>query len=581
MSYTNYRREEKKFTATNFIEDQDATKKKTSVKSFETMKGDWREFCEYYKQYPDRFIDLIKPPNSKINLYFYQRMMLRILFRYEKVYFTFTRGTAKSFTQILALYLKCIMYPGTHLFIAAPTKMQAASISQENIEKIWEFFPILKNEIRKPYFSKDSTKLVFHNNSKLDVVQVAQTARGGRRNGGAIEEIVDETMKKDDLNEVVIPLMANNRIAACGGTDPYEPHKFQFYITTAGNRQSFAFEKMNEVLMEMANPRKKSFSLGAGYELPCMHGQLDIDFVHSLKESPTMNPLSFQREYESVWTGSSESSLVSLDDLNKCRVLNHPETKALDKKAEYILSYDVARSEGVSNASSALVVIKIIPRGDGTYQKHVINIFDFEGTHFLEQARFLKQKVNEYKASILVVDANGLGAGLVDQLVLEIDENPPYEVVNDDSYKQFKTGNSIPMVYALKSQRAETKSSDIHNVFIGAINNHGVKLLVSETTAKAEGLIKNIAETERDIEARMPYVQTDLLVDEIMNLEYKQSGNNTDVKQISRGINKDKFSALEYGLMYIHLLEKKNQQRSREKINPRDYLFFKQSKYYL
>lgn len=579
MSYLNYRHEDKKYTATNFIDDKDASKKKTSVKSFEIMKDDWRKFCEYYKQYPDKFIDLIKPPNSKINLYFYQRMMLRILFRYQKVYFTFTRGTAKSFTQILALYLKCIMYPSTHLFIAAPTKLQAANISQENIEKIWEFFPLLQNEVKNRYFSKDSTKLVFHNNSKLDVVQVAQSARGGRRNGGAIEEIVDEAMKKDTLNEVVLPLMANSRIATCGGTDPYEPHRFQYYITTAGNRQSFAFEKMKEVLLEMG-AGKNSFSIGAGYELPCMHGQLDIDFVHSMKESPTVSPLGFMREYESVWTGSSESSLVSLEDINKCRVIKKPELKAMDKNAEYILSYDVARSEGIANATSALVVIKIIPRGDGTYQKHVVNIYDFEGTLFLEQARFLKQKVNDYKASMLVVDANGLGTGLVDQLVLEIDENPPYEVINDDSYRQYRTGNSIPMVYALKSQRAETKASDIHNVFISSINNHDVKLLVSETAAKSEGLVKNQANSEKDIEIRMPYTQTDLLIDEIMNLEYKQSGNNTDVKRISRGINKDRFSALEYGLMYIHLLEKKNKTRKVERINPNDYLFFKQSKYY-
>ena len=171
--YNNYKRPEKKFTATNFIDDRDVSKKKTSVKSFQELKPEWRKFCEYYKQYPDRFIDLISPPDSKIKLFFYQRMMLRILFRSQKVYFTFTRGSAKSFTQILALYLKCVMHSGGHYFIAAPTKKQAANISQENIEKIWEYFPILQNEVKKYYFNKDSTKLVFHNNAKLDVEQLS------------------------------------------------------------------------------------------------------------------------------------------------------------------------------------------------------------------------------------------------------------------------------------------------------------------------------------------------------------------------------------------------------------------------
>src|SRR5690606_11440863 len=141
--------------------------------------------------------------------------------------------------------------------------------------------------------------------------------------------------------------------------------------------------------------------------------------------------LGFAREYESVWTGSSDKSLVSHEDLLDCRVLKKPEFKNMDKEALYILSYDVARASGKANANSALSVLKCLPRGDGTYQKHLVNIFSSEGTHFLEQAKFLKQKVNEFKASALIVDGNGLGNGLIDFLVTEIDENPPYSVIND------------------------------------------------------------------------------------------------------------------------------------------------------
>lgn len=162
-------------------ENPDFTKTITSVKSFNEMKGDWRKYCSYFRAYPDRFIDWIKPENCKIDLYFYQRIMLRVLFRYQKVFMTFTRGTAKSFTQILALYLKCIMYPGTQLFICAPNKEQAAKISQANIENIWKFYPVLVGEIKEKQFNNDYTKLVFHNNSTLEVIIVGPSARGGRR----------------------------------------------------------------------------------------------------------------------------------------------------------------------------------------------------------------------------------------------------------------------------------------------------------------------------------------------------------------------------------------------------------------
>lgn len=304
---------------------------------------------------------------------------------------------------------------------------------------------------------------------------------------------------------------------------------------------------------------KSAFAIGAGYDLACMHDQLDINFVNEQKESPTVNPLGFQREYESIWTGSSENSLVALDDLNKCRILPESEDKAVDKDAEYVLSYDVARAEGSANAQSALVVIKIKERGDGTYSKHLVNIYSFEGTHFLEQAQFLKQKVNEFNAKILCVDANGLGAGLIDYLVTEVDKNPAYEVVNDDRYDRYRTPTSVPMVFNIKSSTKETNASDIHNVFMSDIANQRVKLLRPESSIKARLYEHNpTMATDKYIQQAQAFVMTDLLCDEIMNLEYKQSGNNTSVKQVSNAVNKDKFSALEYGLFWIHLQEKGN-----------------------
>ena len=385
------------------------------------------------------------------------------------------------------------------------------------------------------------------------------------RHGGTIEEVSDDRFDGDMLHSVVLPLMADRRIAMCGGVDPYEIHKTETYLTTAGTRQSFAFKKMWEILVSMVKG-ESAFVLGSSFELPCMHDQLDLNFIIEQKESPNFNPLSFQREYESIWTGSSSDSLVSLDDLNKCRVLEVAETKAMDKDAEYILAYDAARAEGAANAQCALVVLKIKDRGDGTYTKHLVNIYSFEGTHFLEQALFLKEKVNEYKADVLLVDTHGMGVGLVDFLVTDIDSNPIYSVTNDERYDKYKTPNSIPMIYAISSARKETKSSDIHNNFTSNISNQRIKLLKSEAHIKSKLLKNKRMDTDKYVELSQPFIMTDLLCDEIMNLEYKQSGNETQVKPISKGIGKDKFSALEYGLYWIYLKEKKNKIR-RETVN--------------
>lgn len=576
MSYNNYQRPEKKSTMTFVDIDKDASKKVANIKSFEAMKEDWIKFCSYYREYPDYFIDLISPPNPKIRLYFYQRMMLRIIFRYQNTYFTMTRGTAKSYTQILAMYLRCIFYPNIKLFLAAPTQLQSASITKNNVEAIWNHFPLLKNEVKKIEFQKDYTRLIFKNDSQLEVMAVAQSTRGSRAHGGSIEEIVDAHMKPDMLNEVVIPTMANDRLVGSYGVDPNEIKKTVGIVTTCGNRQSFAYEKLMEVAGEMARG-ENSFIFGCGYELPVMHNQLDLDFINSLRRKDTFNPLSFAREYQSVWTGSSDNSLVSHEDIEKSRILTRPEDRNMDKGAMYVLSYDVARSPGMANANSALVVLKCKLMADGSYSKHVVNIYSFEGTHFLEQARFLKQKVNDFKAEMLIVDSNGLGVGLIDQLVLEIDDNPPYAVVNNDNYNQFRTLDSIPILYALNSGSKENRASDIHNLFVNSISNNKVKFLETESQAKAKQT-ENIRDEEKLAEMLVPNIMTDLLVDEIMNLEHNGSGSETKVKQISRNIPKDKFSALEYGLWWIHLKEKENRTRRSEKTDVKKLFRFRQGK---
>ena len=92
------------------------------IKSFQNVKEKWRELCSYFRAYPDRFIDFIRDDSSNIHLYFYQRIHLRILLRYRRVFITATRGTSKSYIVMLAYILKCIFYPGIRLCVCAKGK---------------------------------------------------------------------------------------------------------------------------------------------------------------------------------------------------------------------------------------------------------------------------------------------------------------------------------------------------------------------------------------------------------------------------------------------------------------------------
>ena len=183
MSHRNYVQEDKKWTG-----DIDVLKQKMNYqtgdlgyKRFEDTLSDWRKYCEYWKSFPDKFVDFLKDEGTVFDLNFYQRILLRILFRYNKVFITAPRGSSKSFLEILALMLKCIMQPRVHYFICAPGKTQASQIAQERINEIWDNWKLLKREVKYKSFQKDYTKLVFHNNSQITIVQMKDSARGGRK----------------------------------------------------------------------------------------------------------------------------------------------------------------------------------------------------------------------------------------------------------------------------------------------------------------------------------------------------------------------------------------------------------------
>ena len=65
--------------------------------------------------------------------------------------------------------LRCILFPGAHLFVTTGGKEQAAGIAKEKVEELCKLIPGLKNEIdwsRGAYKTyKDSVIYIFKNGS--------------------------------------------------------------------------------------------------------------------------------------------------------------------------------------------------------------------------------------------------------------------------------------------------------------------------------------------------------------------------------------------------------------------------------
>lgn len=550
--------------------------------TFENVKNEFAKYVSLWRVCPDLFIDFITPKDSKFKLFFYQRVFLRSAIRHKYFYATFTRAFSKSFLSILILYIKLILYPNISLFICSGGKGQATNIAKEKIEEIWEKFPILKREVKDYQVSKDYLKITLQNNSRLDIVAVRESTRGGRRNAGLIEEaiLVDGKL----LNEVIIPLMNVNRRAKNGDVDPNEPHKQQIYVTTAGYRNTFAYDKLKQILIWMVTKEDEAFIMGGSWRIPVLHKLLDPNFVEELKEDGTYNPLSFDREYESIWTGSGEDSFFNEDMITKNRTLKKSEDKpdfkiTDDTKYEikYIVSTDVARSEGNQNANTVVTVGKIKQNlANGHCVTNIVNMFVLHGEHFEEQAIKIKKIVFKYKAEMCPCDLNGLGAGLADYLVKEnIDENgeifPPFSIVNDERFDKYKTDDSLPLLYAIRSQGI---AGQIHVNCLSQISSNKVKFLIDEMEAKTQLPKNQIKEMSgRDMGAYLaPFLNTTCLKDEMLNLRAKQTGKDVILDRINKGVQKDRFSSLEYLLWYVRQIEDSFDNNSDD--DDRQYVFY-------
>jgi len=312
--------------------------------------------------------------------------------------------------------------------------------------------------------------------------------------------------------------------------------------------------------------KDNAFIFGGDYKIPVMHKLLDENFIQEIMDDGTYNPMSFAREYESKWTGTSEDAFFNEDLIDKNRILTEPEFEpetSKKRKVYYVIATDVARVQGKQNADTVAIVFKMIERANGTYLKQIVNFFIFNGEHFETQSIKLKKITFKYNARMLVVDAMGLGVGLVDYLVKEnINEKtgeifPPFSVTNDSDYDKFKTQESLPLLYNIKATPGNT--SQIHVNCLSQISSGKVKFLINKMNAKASLLSTKKGQklTPEEIAQHLvPFIYTSIMKEEMMNLKQKQEGKNVILERINTKMGKDKFSALEYGLWYIKILRK-------------------------
>ena len=560
-------------------------KQDITIERIEAIKPVLKQYISFWRAYPDIFVEtvLVRDNPEKFHLYFYQRLMLRAMMRCKHVYCTFPRAMGKSFMVVLISILRCILYPRSHLFVSTGGKDQAASITLEKAEELRKLIPGINYELDisrgKTKTSKADLVYEFKNGSKLDILAASQRSRGARRTGGVIEECI--LIDADILNEVLIPTLNINRRLTDGSRDEEEPsNKSLMFVTTAGWKNSFAYNKCIETLVQQLTEPGKAFCMGGSWRIPVMEKLISKNFVQELRLSGTYNDASFAREYESEWAGDIESAFFSIAAFDKHRVNLQPEYEYSGRSAKgayYVLAIDVGRL----GDQTEILVIKVTPH-QKTSIKSVVNIYSFEATDFEEQAINIKRLFYKYKAKIAVIDGNGLGVGLIDFMTKsQVDPDTgdiynPFGVANDEKgyYKDVK--NDVCEADAIYIMKANAPiNTEAHTYVQTQMANGKLRFLIDEVQAKAKLMATKMGAamtSEQRAEYLKPFTLTSVLREQMANLVQQNEGINIILKQSNKKIKKDKYSALAYGMYYIKLEDEKMNKRRKGSLA--DFCFF-------
>ena len=298
-------------------------------------------------------------------------------------------------------------------------------------------------------------------------------------------------------------------------------------------------------------------------------------FIEELKLDGTYNDSSFAREYESEWSGDSENAFFSAEKFDKYRILLQPEYEfsgRSSKSAYYVLGIDVGRFK----CTTEICIFKVTPQVQGAALKTLVNLYSFEAEDFEQQAITIKKLFYKYKARCAVIDANGLGAGLVDFMIKAQvdpetgDELPPFGVeggTSEDAIEPYKKirgpGVEENAMFLIKANASI--NTEAHTYVQTQLYNGKIKFLIDEGQAKLKLMGTKVGQTmdaDKRAEYLIPFTLTTILREQMLNLTQENEGINIILKQSNRSIPKDKFSAFEYGLYYIKQDEdRKNKHR--------------------
>lgn len=548
----------------------------------------------FYRANPHRFV--VDYLNIKLKLF--QKILLYAMMHNNFFMYIAARGQGKTWLTALFCVVRCILFPKTKICIASATRPQANEVLLKITDDFMKDYGFGSENLRREitYAAVGANKAVidFANGSWIRVVTASDSGRGARANILLVDEF--RMVDLDTINTVLRRFLTAPRQPNYLNNPKYahllERNK-EFYMSSAWYKNHWSFEKAKAYTVNMLDDTKKYFICGLPYQVSVKEGLLSREQIKDEMSETDFDEVKWSMEMDCLFFGDTEGAFFSFDDIGCRRTLQTavyppsfinnktykiPELATNERR---IMSVDVAlmASNKHRNDASAIIINSAIPTNNNNYVSNIIYLENHEGLNTDELALVIRRLFRLYKCTDLVVDTNGSGLGVFDALIRDMVDPETGELYgalsccNDkDMAARCKVANAPEVIWSIKA--SASFNNEICILLRSGFKQGKINLLVSEFEAEEilKDKIKGYAKMQpfEQLQYKMPYIQTTLLIYELTKLEHEIKG--TNIKIIEKtGMRKDRYSSLAYNYWVQCQLEREILQKPQVSFDIKSY----------
>lgn len=509
------------------------------------------------------------------------------------------RGQGKTFLTALFCIVRCILFPRTKICVASSTRTQANEVLSKITDDFMKNYgwgsDNLRREITFATVGANKAVIEFANGSWIKVVTASDTGRGNRANILLVDEF--RMVDVDTINTVLRKFLTTPRQPGYLTNPKYahlQERNKEFYMSSAYYASHWSFEKAKSYVVNLLDMSKKYFICGLPYQVSIKENLLSREQIQDEMSENDFDEMKFFMEMECLWWGDTQGAFFSFDDIDKRRKLKtaiYPSSIVGNSRTfkipdlvpneRRILSVDIAlmASKKHKNDASAIIINSAIPTNNNDYVANIVYMENHEGKNTDELALIVRKLYEEFKCTDMVVDCSGQGLGVYDALVRDMVDPETGELYhalsccNDKAMaERCKVANAPKVIWSIKG--SASFNNDICILLRSGFQKGKINLLVSETEADEilNDKIKtfNKRQAYEQMQYKMPYIQTTLLVNELVKLEHEQKGSNIKITERT-GMRKDRYSSLAYNYWVQCQLEREVLQKPQYGLTMQDF----------